>query len=145
MWGIQAPGGLGRAHTAHHQPPAALRRRESEQGMEPLVGEAGGQRGRVQAEERRSGIEEPHPPAAGTSALLLQPSSPHVPESSRAPSQPAVPDTGTVTKLSWPSPPPERGSKPAHEAKSRRPALQNTICLLAGLPKCIQGKKHPSL
>ena len=69
--------------------PAVLIRRKSEQGMESLVGEAGRQerlgagrseqRRRAQAEERGSGIKEPHPPAVGTSALFLHPSMTQVP------------------------------------------------------------------
>ena len=72
-----------------HCPPPALRRRKSEQGLELLVEEAGRQewlgagrseqRSRAQAEERRSGIKESHPPAVGTSVLFLHPSKPQVP------------------------------------------------------------------
>lgn len=105
------------------------------------------QRRRAQAEERRSGIKEPHPPAVGPSPLFPHPSKPQLPRK-----QPSILLASHVSTscerrlarramvLSRPGPSPDPGCKSADETKGRRSALQERTGLPAVLQKCITGK-----
>lgn len=87
-------------------------------------------------QERRSHIHQLMEQVPRSYVPLPQPTGPP-PQEARSESN--------VTVLSWPGPSPDRGSKPADETKSRGPALQKRMGLLAVLQRCIKGgeKRDP--